>query len=132
MQQFNLKSILEEHNVDTQDIAKELFPRVKYPKEAFNRVLRGEANLDTDQVQVLAAYVGVMPADLFSLDSWKGSTEDGLLTLVKGEYKVKINYKGSFITIFKNASEIKQEVISSNTISLIELIKHIDKLITNI
>ncbi len=132
MKHFSLKRIIEVYSLDPLVIAKVLFPNAKHPKPAFDRVLKGNANLDTDQLQLLASHIGVLPADLFSINNWKSGTEGGCMTLTKDEYKVKLNYNGTFLTIFKNEQVVKQEIVGSITMSITELIKHIDNLITNI
>ena len=42
-QQFNIGNVIEHYKLNTEDLAKVLFPTVKYPKQAFDRVLKGEA-----------------------------------------------------------------------------------------
>ena len=85
VQQFNIGNVIEHYKLNTEDLAKVLFPTVKYPKQAFDRVLKGEANLDVIQLERLANHIGVLVTDLFSANTWKGSSEDGCLTMLKGE-----------------------------------------------
>lgn len=132
MNYFNLNKIIEVYNIDVGLLAKALFPKVKYPKEALSRVIKGEANLDTEQLQLLASYLGVLPADLFSIDSWVGVYEDGLITLKKGEYTAKLNYNGAFLTVYKNEKVIKQEVLCAVSYTIPDLVKLVNTLISKL
>lgn len=131
MEQFNINSVIEHYKLNTEDLAKVLFPTVKYPKQAFDRVLKGETNLDITQVEKLANYIGVLVTDLFSAGTWKGSSEDGYLTMLKGDYKVKLNYKGVFVSIYKNNNLIEQKISNVPDMTIQEFINFLDNLIKN-
>lgn len=129
MTQFNIHNIIEEYNLDTDELSKALFPNAKYPKPAFNRVLAGESSLSVEQLEKLASFIGVVPAELFSLDTWRSSTADGYLSFKKGEFEVKLNYNGAFLTLYKNNEVIDRRIIG-NSMSIDEFTKHINDLIT--
>ena len=129
MEQFNINSVIEHYKLNTEDLAKVLFPTVKYPKQAFDRVLRGETDLDIKQIETLASYIGVLVTDLFSAGTWKGSTEDGCLTMLKGDYKVKLNYNGVFISIYKNNNLIEQKISNVPDMTMHEFVNYIDNFI---
>lgn len=131
MEKFNINKIIEHYKLDTDELAKVLFPYIKYPKQAFDRILRGEANLDTAQVENLASYIGVMVYDLYTLDEWRGTREDSCLTFIKGEYKVKINYDGAFMTILKNGEVVRQQIASHGGMTISSFITYINNLTKN-
>lgn len=131
MEQFNISNVIEHYKLNTEDLAKVLFPTVKYPKQAFNRVLKGEANLDITQVERLASHIGVLVTDLFSANTWKGSSEDGCLVMLKGEYKVKLNYNGVYVSIYKNNNLISQNLSNVPSMTVQEFINYIDNFIKN-
>lgn len=131
MEKFNINKIIEHYKIDTDEIAKVLFPYIRYPKQAFDRVLRGETNLDTAQIESLAAYLGVMVYDLYKVGDWRGTVEDSCLTFIKGEYKVKLNYNGAFLTLCKNDQVVIQEITSTTNMTVLEFISHINNLIKN-
>lgn len=131
MEQFNISNVIEHYKLNTEDLAKVLFPTVKYPKQAFDRVLKGEANLDITQVERLASHIGVLVTDLFSANTWKGSSEDGCLIMLKGEYKVKLNYKGVYMSIYKNNNLISQNLSNVPSMTVQEFINYIDNFIKN-
>lgn len=129
MEQFNINSVIEHYKLNTEDLAKVLFPTVKYPKQAFDRVLKGETDLDIKQIETLASHIGVLVTDLFSAGTWKGSSEDNCLTMLKGDYKVKLNYKGVFVSIYKNNSLIEQKISNVPDMTMHEFIDYLDNFI---
>lgn len=130
-QQFNIGNVIEHYKLNMEDLAKVLFPTVKYPKQALDRVLKGEANLDVIQLERLANHIGVLVTDLFSANTWKGSSEDGCLTMLKGEYKVKLNYKGVYVSIYKNSELIYQKLSNVPDMTVNEFINYLDNFIKN-
>lgn len=129
-QNFNINKVIEHYKLDTEEVACTLFPHVRYKKLALDRVLKGEACLNTDQLQALAKLAGVFVHDLFTVDDWKGSSEDGCLTFIKDDYKVKLNYKGVYLSIYKGQELIHQE-LALNNMTITEFIEHINKVINN-
>lgn len=131
MTKFNINNVIEHYKLNTEDLAKVLFPAVKYPKQAFDRILKGEGTLDITQVEKLASYIGVLVTDLFSVNTWKGSTEDGCLTFIKGAYKAKLNYNGVYLSIYKNNTLIEQKISNVPGMLVTEFITFLDNLIKN-
>jgi hypothetical protein len=131
MEHFNINNVIEHYKLNTEDLAKALFPTVKYPKQAFDRILKGEANLDIIQIERLADHIGVLVSDLFSIDTWKGFSEDGYLTLRKGQYKVKLNYNGVYLSIYKDNVLIEQSISNIPNMTVQEFINFLDNLIKN-
>ncbi len=131
MEQFNINNVIEHYKLNTEDLAKVLFPAVKYPKQALDRILKGEGNLGITQVEKLADYIGVLVTDLFSANTWKSSAEDGCLTLLKGHYKVKLNYNGVYLSIYKDNVPIEQKISNIPDMTIQEFINFLDNLIKN-
>ena len=128
-QEFNITKVIEYYTLDVNDVAEALFPNVRYKKLALDRVLKGEASINTEQLQALAKLAGVLTSDLFNIDSWKGSAEDGCLTFLKGDFKAKLNYNGVWLSLYKNNELLKQEMFTPN-MTLEEFIAHITELTT--
>ncbi len=131
MEQFNINSVIEHYKLNTEDLARVLFPTVKYPKQAFDRVIRGETDLSIKQVETLASHIGVLVTDLFSAGTWKSLIEDGCLTMLKGNYKVKLNYNGVFMSIYKNDSLIEQKISNALDLTIREFVNYINSFIKN-
>ena len=132
METFNIAKVIEYYSPNIEELSKVLFPYIKYPKQAFDRVIRGEANLDTAQLEALASYLGVMITDLFSISDWKGKWDNTYkcLTFVKGLYRVNLNYGGAFVTVYKDGKVIHQEIKAhSDKMSLTDFIQYINQLI---
>lgn len=128
---FDINHVIEHYKLNIEDLAKVLFPTVKYPKAAFDRILKGEANLDTKQLEQLANHIGVLVFDLFSVDTWKGLSEGGYLIMLKGRYKVKLNYKGVYVSIYENNNLIYQKFTNVPAMTVNEFINFIDNIIKN-
>lgn len=131
MEQFNINNVIEHYKLNTEDLAKVLFPTVKYPKQALDRILKGEGTLDITQVEKLANYIGVLVTDLFSAGTWKSSSEDNCLTMLKGDYKVKLNYNGVYLSIYKDNALIEQKISNVPGMTVQEFINFLDNLIKN-
>lgn len=131
MEKFNVQKIIEHYGPNIEELSKVLFPHIKYPKQAFDRVIKGEANLDSVQIAQMASYLGVFVADLFAVDEWKGSWDERFrcLTFVKGLYQVNVNYCGSFITVYKDGKVIHQEIKQANDMTLADFLQYINTLI---
>lgn len=130
-QEFDISKVIQHFKLDVNSVAEALFPNVRYKKLALDRIIKGEATLNTDQLMKLAELAGVIVGDLFSIDSWKGGIEDNCLTFIKGEYKAKLNYNGSWLSVYKDNELIKQEMFTPN-MSLNDFIDHITDITTNL
>ena len=132
MEQFNISAIIEHYGLSQEEIAPILFPNVKYPNMAFARVLKGEANLDSEQLGRLASFIGVLVSDLYTIDDWRGSTEDNCLVFIKGEYKVRVNYAGALAIIYKNNKAVQQLIIDAQSIKLSNFISLLNNTINSL
>lgn len=130
MAQFNIKKVLKHYDLDAAVLAKQLFPAAKYPMSAFNRIVKGEAELSVGQLERLADFLGVTLSDLFAPDSWKGLSENGHLIFVKGKYKARINYDNSFLSIYSTADNtlISKHLINTKILTLEELVCYLDNI----
>ena len=127
-QTFNINKIISHYKLDVNEVDEVLFPHVRYKTLALNRILNGEAYLDTQQIEKLAEYIGVFVHELFTFDEWKGTYEDGSITWAQGEYKVKLHYNGTFLTMYKGTKAIYQELESPKNTTVEEFISHINLL----
>lgn len=128
MASFDINRIIQEFNIDTQELSRVLFPLLKYPEIGMKRLLMGETDLSVTQLEKLASFIGVMPAHLFNLDSWKTNSENNCLTFEKDEFKVKLNYNNVFLTLYKNGIPV-EERIGAPYMTLNEFLKYLDTLI---
>lgn len=117
------------YGLDPESVSKVLFPSVKYPKQALARIQKGEACLDIEQIERLAEYAGVTLTDLYYTGTWKGATEDGCLTLLKGPYKAKLNYNGVYLSVYKAGELIWQHLSGIPDMKVQEFVEYLDKII---
>lgn len=127
---FNLNSVIEKYNLNKADVENALFPHVRYKNMALARVLSGEALLNSQQLIALADLAGILVADLFDFHDWKGTNENGYLVLFCNQYRAKLNYKGTLLSIYDNDNKlISQHIINAATLKLTELIETIENII---
>ena len=129
---INIIELIAKHGLNTNEIARILFPGAKYPKHALARILKGEAVLDVNQLSALATYIGVPVSELFSDDFWKGGTEDGCLIFQKGRYKAKLKYLGVFLSIYKDDKLCLQEIGDMSAMTIKEFTDYLDNTIKNL
>lgn len=127
MSQFNINEIIERYRLDQDELARVLYPKAKFPRLALARVMKGEASLDVEQVERLASHLGVFASDLFL--PWKGSEEDGCLTLTKGAWKAKLNYNGVFLTLYKDGEVVEQRISDHAGLTLKKFVESLDETI---
>ena len=135
METFNINKIIEAYSPDTEELAKALFPSIAYPRQAFNRILKGESNLDSVQISKLAQFLGVSVSELFTVDDsgWHMSscTGDSRLIFTKGDYKATLY--GNSLTILKCDKCIAALtfLVNKEAMSLEDFIKLLDEKITD-
>ena len=127
-QKFDLQKIIDHYGLNKEDLEDVMFPHVRYKKQAVTRVLKGEGQVTVEQAENIANFIGVCVSDLFNVNTWKGITEDKCLTFNKVPYKVKLNYRGVFLSLYKDNNLIYQEVLTPS-FSIEEFLKYIDTLI---
>lgn len=127
---FNIAFICDQLSVDIQAVAPLLFPRAKFPNLAFSRVLKGDANLDTDQLCVLADFIGVPVSSLFNLEWLKSKRQP--LTFYRGLNKVVFDMSTNTAIIYKNDKLIGTKPIEpANINNISRLSSFLDSLIIN-
>lgn len=131
-QQFNINKVLERYKPNVNELAKVLFPSAKHPHLAFSRVVKGEAALDAVQLQSLASYLGILISDLFEVaEDWKAEIDKNHLIFVNGPYKVRLNYQGAFLVLYKDDKLVKRAVLNTSSMLLTDFIDYINNLIKN-
>ena len=126
MEKFDILKVLDRYQPDVNELSKILFPDAKYPKQAFARVIKGEASLDTSQLVALAEYLGVVIQDLFAGSAWSSCIEDNYMCFIKGCYKAKLNYAGAYLTLYKNSEVIEQYIGNIGNMKVTEFFEYLD------
>jgi hypothetical protein len=129
----NVQSFMDVHELDPQEVAKELFPTNAYPVMALKRILTGEALLDSDQIQKLAHLAGVGVEKVFN-KGWSRSTdrsENGpKYILTSGSWRAEIDRMSWVTRLFHNDRPVVEEIISKPTVGLVEYINDLELAIT--
>lgn len=132
MKDINLKHLIESRDLCYNEVAVLLFPDNKHPKLALNRVLKGEARLDSAQISRLAAFMKVEISDLYGLPGWKASLgEDGIHVFKNGEFTARLNTTTWTTEVFKNDELLHGTIIHSGCMSLENYIQQIHKFLFN-
>lgn len=125
--EFRLLPVIDYYKIDTLELARVLFPDLKYPKNALYRILRGQAKLSADGIIALSNYLNVSVQDLFSVSELTITSDKGVLTFCSCEYEAKVNFKHSFVSFFKDGQFIENKTVD---LSKMSVLKFIDLLLT--
>lgn len=127
---LDIFKIIKHYGQDINVVAKVLYPNVRYPRLALDRIKKGEADLSMSQLYRLADFLGLFVTDLFDFDTWKGSGLDNdAITFTKGEYTALIHPNG-LISMRKGHKVIYNGTINSNT-TIDDLLTTLNKIIDN-
>lgn len=129
MKTIDLNKIIEDNNLDVKELAGELFPDIKYPKLALDRILRGESKLDTDQLSRLSLYTGLPIEVLYSGTPWKTNISDKLVQFKTGDYKAELDRETWVTKIFHKGTIFHESIIHQSTIPLDEYFEELNSLI---
>lgn len=130
MRRVDLPAIVEKHKLDTGELAELLFPVNKHKTLALNRVLKGESQLDADQLSRLAAFLN-MPIDALYGSTWVVVPKSKKQRYENGEYIAEIDPASGITKIFHKKSLLFQEVIHAGATTIMDFFKQLDLIILN-
>lgn len=112
---LNVKKLVEDKGIKKTEVAKLLFPDVKFPLRAFARILTGEAELSASQIPILAEKLGCEIADLYEPDRWLWSdTKDGKHVFIYGkDFRVEIDLNTWETILYYNGEVIERGIFCS-------------------
>lgn len=123
MREINLGKIIKSKNLDFDEIASQLFPNNKYPKQALKRVVCGDGVLDANQISKFSLYSGIPIAELYSGAEWKSTIDKTTHVLSSGEYTAKLDTNTWTTKLFHRDSLFHTFVIHNSSITLDEYIR---------
>jgi len=130
MKTINLQNIIDSQELDTIEVAKQLFPNNKYPKLAINRILDGSAFLDSNQISKLSMLTGIPIELLYSDGKWsKAKATDGLLKFTADDYTAELNTKDWTTKLYHKDSLFHEDIIHDKSIPLSEYLSQLSNLI---
>ena len=131
MRKIDLERIITVNELDSLEVATQLFPENKYPQLALNRIKKGEAVLDSDQISKLALMVGVPISALFESGQWRAKSKGEIHKFTNGKYNAELNASTGVTKLFDKGSLFHESVITSKAIPLSDYLKQLDLIITN-
>lgn len=126
---LNVKEILESRGVKKAEIARLLFPSVKFPLRALSRVLTGETELSASQVSLLAERLGCEISDLYEPDRWMwDGTKDNKHIFIYGtNFRAEVDIDTWVCDIFYKNEKINQGAFCDGSTPLGEFLDIIQK-----
>lgn len=133
MKKIDLEAFLAFHSLDHNVVSQQLFPNNKHPRLALNRVICGDALLDSDQLSKLAMLAGVDISQVYTGKKWKMTSKDGVFTFLHGNYRAVLHLdKDQGLTqVFHNGSLFHESVLHSGAIALSDYLKELESIIKN-
>ena len=131
MRTINVKEIIETRGLDTKEVARQLFPKNKYPDLALNRVIKGKNVLDADQISKLALLSGLQLSELFSGENWKATAHKGVHVFTNGEFRAELDSETWITKVFHKDSMFHESIIHSGSTPVSEYLSQLDLIINN-
>lgn len=131
METIDVRKIIESRGLDMKEVARQLFPKNKFPENALWRVFRKKGILDADQISKLSLLSGLSVSELFSGGKWKAKSQKGLHVFTNEEFRAELDTDVWTTKLFHNDSLFHEEVMHSHTISLGEYFQKLEAIIEN-
>ena len=131
MRTIKVKEIIETRGLDIKEVARQLFPKNKYPDLALNRVIKGKNVLDADQISKLALMAGLPISELFSGGNWKAVARKGVHVFTNGEFRAELDSETWITKIFHKDSMFHESIIHSGSTPVSEYLSQLDLIINN-
>lgn len=135
MAYLNLQAVIDYYHIDHEIIALLLFPENKFPKTALNRILSEESYLTSEQVYILADFLGINITELYIFGpKWiqQSSKIANTVILKKGKYTVHINTHSGIMIVYEQSKPIDYlKILTDTSIKLNDLFEIIDTHILN-
>ena len=123
MQKLHLSEFIEKSPFDKKEIAARLFPTAKFRNMALARVLKGEGQLDEDQLSRLAHMHGITISELYVRSSWELKGEKGNLLMSRGKYAAVIDTASEpmISRLYDSATLFHETLIHAKSVTFSEL-----------
>ena len=131
MRTINVKEIIETRGLDIKEVARQLFPKNKYPNLALGRVIKGKNVLNADQISKLALMAGLDLSDLFSGENWKATVRKGVHVFTNGEFRAELDPETWITKVFAEDSMFHESIIHSGSTPVSEYLSQLDLIINN-
>ena len=125
MKTIELQKIIQDHQLDVRDLAKELFPSHQHPSMALTRIIQGKGVLDANQISLLAELTGQSVNALFNQEEWIASSREGIIFFSSGDFRAELDMDKNTSKVFHKGSIFHETVLHSTSIPLSEYLKEI-------
>lgn len=127
---INLKELIEQRSLKTREVAEFLFPGNKFPRVSIQRVFDGKAQLNSEQVSRLAAWLGVSVDSLYK-GGWNSEFKGETCILTNGNYRAELSVETGETKLFHLGSLFHEIVLHDPAIPLSQYIDLLNALIEN-
>lgn len=131
MQKIEIKKIIKERDLDTKQVAQQLFPKHRYPILALQRIMKREGVLDADQISKLALMAQVSISELFGRGEWKSRLKGNTMTLTCSNFVVELDTKTWVTRIFDKESLFHESIIHDGATPVSAYLIQINKIIND-
>lgn len=131
MRTIDLEKLIQQKGIEKKELANLLFPMHKYPDLAIQRILTGEAFLDSNQISRLSTYTGLTVDELFSVSEWKMEGKPETIEFSNEEYLASLDLENWTTRIFYKKSLFHESVIHNGFTPLSEYFKSLNEIIKN-
>ena len=131
MRTIKVKEIIETRGLDIKEVARQLFPKNKYPDLALKRVIEGKSVLNADQISKLALMAGLQLSELFSGENWRVFSRKGVHVFTNGEFRAELDTETWVTKVFHKDSLFHESIIHSGSISVSKYLHQLDLIINN-
>lgn len=128
METINIKKIIVENGLNTQDVAIHLFPTNKHPNLALNRIIKGEGELNSVQVSKLASLADITIQQAYS-GEWTPKNLDNICTIVTTEFLAELNTDTWKTKLFHKKSLFHQDNLSWDGLTPLGYINYLNNII---
>jgi hypothetical protein len=120
---INLEQVISQANLDRYEVARQLYPDVLYPMQSMSRVLRGESQLNEEQIFKLAMIVGCEVSDLYNFEGWNYTGVDKKVHMFSKNdgWTATYNSHTNVTRLYCNTSLKATLILSSKAVSVTEL-----------
>ena len=126
MRKIDIDRIIVAYDLNNAEVAQQLFPGNSFPKMALNRIKKGVAVLDADQISKLALMAGVPISALYAGGSWRKTFKNGVHKFTNGKFTAELSTVTFITKLFHNDSLFHESLITSPTIPLSEYFERLD------
>ena len=130
MKTIEIDKLITKLDLDPNVVADMVFPGIKHPRLALNRVMAGKAVLNADQISRLSMYTGVPIAELFAGGAWKMKGREKTLSFTAGKYRAELDTETWVTKIYHNETVFHETILQPGSTPLSSFLASIEEVIS--